>query len=1738
MLRKSALPSFIIIIGLLMSLISPIFLAAPTSTVKAAPLSADDPIPALLTQISETNLTTYVSNLVGYGPRLAGAYQVYTDDICTLGLTVFAISNEDRAANYAEGILDAMGYSAYQEPVSGYGHNVIATKTGTVYPNIYIEFGAHLDTKPGTPGANDNGSGSAAVMELARVLKDYPSRYSMTFALWAGEETGGFAGAYYHIGQMQAGSKQIKAYLNMDNMGQIGIGTPNYYRNDVWTQAGSTDFWALFNQVNTEYSLGLTLVNNANPCCSDGSAYWANNYLSVTSVGGWTPSSPNYHGCGDVVAGFDSGQAARVAKQNLAAGLKLDQDILPPIVSLVVTPASIPADGSSHATATATVHDANNNPLTSETVTITASGDVVVGSVTNHGDGTYSAILTASTTTGSKIITATDSGVSATATLTQTTYCPGACFTDTSVGDFTGGVPGSGIYIAETTDGEVILAPTVGSEFSGTSLPSGWNGTGTVQNGWVTVDAAQVSTTGDVFTPGRAIDFAAILSGGQYQSAGFALNATTPPWAVFDYVTPSILHAYTSGLTATAIVGTYSDQEHHYRIEWNSTEIRYYIDGTQVATTSGLSEGMRPIITDNVAGGQVNRVNWMRMSPYATSGTFESRIFDGGGPSIWGNVTWAAETPAGTSIALSIRSGNTAVPDITWSGYSSITNGASIGISARYVQYRAVLSTTNADLTPVLNEISLRYTPGNVGPATKLGFLIQPGGAIAGSPFITQPVIAVQDESGYPITTDNTTQVTLAIGTNPSGGTLTCNINPVTAVSGVATFAGCRINNTGTGYTLTASGGSLISANSSSFNVTHNPPASIALTLTPDTISANGTATSIATATVRDAGNNPLVGETVVFTTNGDVRFGTMTDNGDGTYSVTVTASTSPGDETITATDSPVSASAVLHETLYCPGTCFTDTTSIDFLTGTPGDATYVAQTENGEVILLPTVGAEFYGTTLPTGWEALSYGNGSPSAVVNNGLVSIGTARLMRPTSDDLYTPGHVLEFEATYTGGTYQAGGFGFSFNGPDGTAWSTFDTVNSGIVLNTNTNNTYTPIPTPPSGSWLNAPHRYRIEWTSSGVTYFIDGVQVHSDLATFPLNMRPIFADNVSDTNYLQLDWVRMSPYASTGTYQSRILDSGGSSAWGVASWTADTPAGSSVALSVRSGNSATPDETWTVFHTITNGTSIGVTGARYVQYQAVLSTSNTDQTPALKEICISFTDTTPPTILNRTPAPNATNVAVNSTITVGFSEPMLASTINTSSLRLRASGAVSDVPATVTYVGTTATLTPTTPLTIATQYQVTVAGSVSDLNGNLLGTAATWTFSTGGGTFTDTTFADFGSGAPAGVYVSEAYSGEIILTPTVVSEFSGTSLPAGWSTVAFGGTPSLTFSGGWANLVHSWLYTTSTYSSGRSLEFVANMGGGAYQSAGFTNNGSYNFAIFNFDDLGTTLRARYNDASTIVIPGTWNSTPHRYRIEWGTAAHPDQIRYFIEGDLKVTQTVTVPGNMGPSFSDYLSGLGNHIDWVRMSPYSSAGTFISRVFDAGQSVQWTDLSATTSLPTGTTITFRTRTGDTPIPDGTWSAWSADINSPITSPYGRYLQYEALFAAGDNSITPTLSDVTITFGPRPTGVDLNYFRAYRAAGGVQLAWETVNEATLAGFNLYRREPGGQFEQVNAELIPPEKGGQPEGFAYRYLDEGAQPGLRYEYRLEAIENTLAVGSSALVAYFPYTLMLPVVTH
>ena len=101
--------------------------------------------------------------------------------------------------------------------------------------------------------------------------------------------------------------------------------------------------------------------------------------------------------------------------------------------------------------------------------------------------------------------------------------------------------------------------------------------------------------------------------------------------------------------------------------------------------------------------------------------------------------------------------------------------------------------------------------------ATKLA-ITTPSDTPAGGTISPAVRVSVEDASGSVVATDNS-NVTLAIGTNPAGGTLS-GTRTVAAVNGVATFNNLSIDKAGVGYTLTATDGSLTSATSGTFNIT------------------------------------------------------------------------------------------------------------------------------------------------------------------------------------------------------------------------------------------------------------------------------------------------------------------------------------------------------------------------------------------------------------------------------------------------------------------------------------------------------------------------------------------------------------------------------------------------------------------------------------------------------------------------------------------------------------------------------------------------------------------------------------------------------------------------------------------------------------------------------------------------------------------------------------------------------
>jgi hypothetical protein len=111
---------------------------------------------------------------------------------------------------------------------------------------------------------------------------------------------------------------------------------------------------------------------------------------------------------------------------------------------------------------------------------------------------------------------------------------------------------------------------------------------------------------------------------------------------------------------------------------------------------------------------------------------------------------------------------------------------------------------------------------GVVGNGNKLVFLVQPSNTTVRQP-ITPPVqVQVRDAAGNPVSSA-TDQITVTLGTNPSGATLS-GMMSVNAVGGVATFSNLSLDKGGNGYTLTALASQLVGATSTAFNVGNRAP--------------------------------------------------------------------------------------------------------------------------------------------------------------------------------------------------------------------------------------------------------------------------------------------------------------------------------------------------------------------------------------------------------------------------------------------------------------------------------------------------------------------------------------------------------------------------------------------------------------------------------------------------------------------------------------------------------------------------------------------------------------------------------------------------------------------------------------------------------------------------------------------------------------------------------------------------
>jgi len=138
--------------------------------------------------------------------------------------------------------------------------------------------------------------------------------------------------------------------------------------------------------------------------------------------------------------------------------------------------------------------------------------------------------------------------------------------------------------------------------------------------------------------------------------------------------------------------------------------------------------GRRTIVSTGLAG------STFRFGPgVGESGVFESDVLDARSTARWGELSWRAATPGGSRVRLETRSGNTRVPDDTWSGWSAVEadgEGAILSPPARFLQWRAELAIGSGDRSPTLLAAEAAFLRENLPPVLNAVRVSEPSDAL------------------------------------------------------------------------------------------------------------------------------------------------------------------------------------------------------------------------------------------------------------------------------------------------------------------------------------------------------------------------------------------------------------------------------------------------------------------------------------------------------------------------------------------------------------------------------------------------------------------------------------------------------------------------------------------------------------------------------------------------------------------------------------------------------------------------------------------------------------------------------------------------------------------------------------------------------------------------------------------------------------------------------------------------
>lgn len=248
------------------------------------------------------------------------------------------------AETYIKQKLQYYGLNTTIQSFSSTGKNVIATQIGNEFPNKKYIICAHFDDMPsGTtaPGADDNASGTAAVIEAARILSQYSFPFTLVYALWDEEEQG-LVGSAYYANQAATAGDSILGVINIDMIAydSNNDGVCNVHNRAV---GSSVQLYQKMVEVNSQYGINLNIVSkNPGITASDHASFWNKGYGAILLIeNDDTDFNSYYHSVNDLVQYFNQPYYTKMSKLAIATfatfALNLNLEIQhTPIASITI----------------------------------------------------------------------------------------------------------------------------------------------------------------------------------------------------------------------------------------------------------------------------------------------------------------------------------------------------------------------------------------------------------------------------------------------------------------------------------------------------------------------------------------------------------------------------------------------------------------------------------------------------------------------------------------------------------------------------------------------------------------------------------------------------------------------------------------------------------------------------------------------------------------------------------------------------------------------------------------------------------------------------------------------------------------------------------------------------------------------------------------------------------------------------------------------------------------------------------------------------------------------------------------------------------------------------------------------------------------------------------------------------------------------------------------------------------